>query len=166
MRASGTGLPVCRTSAPPTTSASCPSQTTVAPPRADGRRAIRRHVSVAGLYAAARAKSAGHVLPSGLKSPTKTSSSRPVHVPTGDWDGASGDLASLRHVFVAGLYAAPSENASPQQPPPQPIISRPVHTTRPPPEAGVFGNSRHWFLAGLYARSGQTSISLPVQNAG
>ena len=92
---------------------------------------MRRHVSVAGLYAAARAKRAGHGLPSGSTFPTNAISSRPVHAPIGSWLPASGERASARHLFVDGLYATPSEKASPQQPPPQPISSRPVQATSP-----------------------------------
>src|ERR1051326_7816817 len=117
---SGAGFPPRGAPAPPTTSSSCPSHVTVAPPRGSGSGAIRRHASVVGSYAAARAKCAGQRFPSGPTSPTRTMSSFPSHAPTGDCDGASGDVASLRQEFVAGLYAAPSENASPRQQPPQP----------------------------------------------
>src|SRR2546427_2144716 len=92
--------------------------------------------------------------------------SRPVHAPIGDCDGASGVRESLRHALVVGLYAAPSENASPQQPPPQPISSLPVQTTMPLPAIGARGRRRHWLVTGLKPLFGQTSISLPVQNAG
>src|SRR6266545_2170149 len=105
---------------PPTTRTSLPSQTASAPVRPSGNGGSRRHEFRAGSYAAARASLAGHGLPSGSRSPTRITSSRPVHAPTGDWLPASGETGSLRQRFVAGLKAAPSENASPQQPPPQP----------------------------------------------
>jgi GNAT superfamily N-acetyltransferase len=71
--------------------------------------------------------------------------SRPVHTPTGTWLGASGEASSLRQAFFAGSNAQPVENASPQQPPPQSIISLPVHTTRPAPStpAGAGAGRRH-----------------------
>src|SRR5439155_13416784 len=130
--------------------------------------AMRRHVFVAGLYAAARARLVGHGLPSGLRLPTKMTSSRPVHAPSGPWLPASGDGASLRHVFVAGVNAAPALKASPQQPPPQPTNSFPVQTASRPAFVGGRGNMRQLFVAGSYdsASNGpQTSICRPVHAA-
>lgn len=62
-----------------------------------------------------------------------------------------GELAILRHVRVAGVYAAPSdrgapyENAPPRVTPPHTIISRPVHTALAPrrPRIGGVGSGRH-----------------------
>src|SRR5438270_101413 len=73
--ARGAGLPPRGAPAPPMTRTSRPSQTATAPPRDSGSGEIRRHVSVAGLYAAARASRAGHIFPSGPTSPTKTTNS-------------------------------------------------------------------------------------------
>src|SRR5439155_24764133 len=141
-------------SAPPavSTSISCPSQTALAavPP---GSGASRRHAFVWGSYAAARASRAGHGFPSGFRLLTRSTSSRPVQAPTGCWLPARGDAERFRQRFVTGLYATPEEKASPQQPPPQPISSRPVQTSRPPADSipGLRGRSRQRFVAGLYA---------------
>ena len=71
-------------SRPPTTRISRPLQTAVAPTRDSGSGAIRRHVSVAGSYAAARASSGGSGFPSTAEIPlTKSTSSRPVQTPSG-----------------------------------------------------------------------------------
>src|SRR5262245_45214569 len=93
-------------------------------------------------------------------------SSRPVNAPIGDCWPLIGAGASFRQVFVTGLYAEPSSETSPQQPPPQPTSSRPVQTAMPC-RVGASGSRRHWFVAGLYAvrPQPQTSISVPVHAA-
>src|SRR5439155_8913272 len=95
---------------------------------------------------------------------------RPVQTLSGRRFPGRGARGSGRHVFFATLYATPSEKASPQHPPPQPISSRPVHTTPPKPSwidsSREPGSCRHVFVTGLKASRvpwPQTSIFLPVQ---
>src|SRR3954470_22315133 len=91
-------------------------------------------------------------------------------MPTGRRSPASGAFGNLRQLLVAGLYATPSENASPQQPPPQPSISLPVQTTALNPSctrrSGELGSCGQVFAAGSEAGRvpcPPTSTSLPVQ---
>src|SRR5215831_8315668 len=91
-------------------------------------------------------------------------SSCPSHAPIGSWLGASGERGSFLVVSVVGLYAAPSDRASPQQPPPQPIASPPVQATIP---SGITAwIRRHSSVLGLYATfSPNTRARVPVQTA-
>src|SRR5215203_1535106 len=77
-----------------------------------------------------------------------------------------GASASVLQLFVSGVYAEPSSDTSPQQPPPQPISSWPVQTAIPC-RVGGSGKRRHSFFAGSNASRSQpqTSISVPVQTA-
>ena len=131
---------------PPKTSSSRPVHTDAycsrAPSRPLGR---RRQVLVLGSYTALPAGPSGEF-------PTYTTIRRPVHAAAGPPppripDGA---LAILRHLRVAGLYAAPSDRGAGDPrvgrfTPPQTIISRPVHTVVASrrPGIGALGSARH-----------------------
>src|SRR5207302_9351582 len=101
-----------------TTNTSWPLHTTFELSLRTGGVAIRRQLLRLGLYTAPC-------------EPARTTYSFPVQTPTGCWLPGSGAFGNACQAFVAGLYATPSENASPQQPPPQPSSSLPVHTTAP-----------------------------------
>src|SRR6266536_3575051 len=141
-------------SEPPQTSSRWPVQKEAAPWSPKGSRARLRWRFVPGSWAKAERACA--------PAPT-TRISRPSQAAAPPY---SGNGATWRQVSVAGLYAAPFPHASPQQPPPQPIASRPVQTTSPPPTD--LRSVRHVFVAGLYAtewKAPKTSISFPVQTA-
>src|SRR5262245_32342880 len=107
---------------------------------------------------------AGYGLPSGSKPLTRRMTSRPVQAPSGRCEGASGERGRGRYLPVVGLYAVPRAEASPQQPPPQPMASRPVQRTIP--SGTERGSLRQTFREGSYATfAPKTSTSRPVQTA-